>query len=255
MFHGRTYPPGRHAYLEQAVALATAGRPGRALSPGASAVVAQASRSVDRDGGGHGEDALPARPSRPEPDEPPPRRPALVACRAGERRARRPPAHGLDASAARPQRPSLLRRGCARAPPRPQRPPRMGVGAAYRARRSASRRPTGRQLALVTPAPDAPARAALCRGRAASRRRASAKSCASAGEPLVVAGDFNLTAGSPAVRELTERRLLRARAWPSTTSSCAAHRRRALVVWPEERRRVDGRLLSDHPPVELSLEL
>lgn len=77
---------------------------------------------------------------------------------------------------------------------------------------------------------------------------------ATAGDPLVVAGDFNLTAGSPAVRELTEQGFTAAgpaidhivvRGAPAT----------ALVVWQEERRRVDGRLLSDHPPVELSFEL
>ena len=75
-----------------------------------------------------------------------------------------------------------------------------------------------------------------------------------AGEPLVVAGDFNLTAGSAAVRELTEHGFTPAgpaidhivvRGAPATV----------LGVWPDERRRVEGRLLSDHAPVELSLEL
>ena len=71
-------------------------------------------------------------------------------------------------------------------------------------------------------------------------------------EPLVVAGDFNLTAASPAVSELTEAGFSPAapgidhvlvRGAPSTPP----------VVWPEERRRVNGRILSDHPPVELSV--
>jgi endonuclease/exonuclease/phosphatase family metal-dependent hydrolase len=75
---------------------------------------------------------------------------------------------------------------------------------------------------------------------------------AAVGEPLVVAGDFNLTAASPAVSELTEAGFSPAapgidhilvRGAPSTPP----------VVWPEERRRVNGRILSDHPPVELEL--
>jgi endonuclease/exonuclease/phosphatase family metal-dependent hydrolase len=70
------------------------------------------------------------------------------------------------------------------------------------------------------------------------------------GEPLVVAGDLNLTDTSPAIAELTAAGFSPAgplidhvlvRGAPST----------ALSVWPVERRTVDGRVLSDHPPVEL----
>ena len=39
----------------------------------------------------------------------------------------------------------------------------------------------------------------------------------------------------------------------STRSSSAACRRRRRSSWPEERRRSDGRLLSDHAPVELTV--
>jgi endonuclease/exonuclease/phosphatase family metal-dependent hydrolase len=72
------------------------------------------------------------------------------------------------------------------------------------------------------------------------------------GEPLVVAGDFNLTATSPAVLELTEAGFSPAapgidhvlvRGAPSTPPD----------VWPEDRRSVNGRVLSDHPPVELEI--
>jgi endonuclease/exonuclease/phosphatase family metal-dependent hydrolase len=75
---------------------------------------------------------------------------------------------------------------------------------------------------------------------------------AGAGEPLVLAGDFNLTAASPALSELTEGGFsmpgpgidhVLVRGAPSTP----------LSVWPVERRTLDGRVLSDHSPVELSL--
>ena len=71
-------------------------------------------------------------------------------------------------------------------------------------------------------------------------------------EPLVVAGDLNLTEASPAIAELTAAGFSPAgplidhvlvRGAPST----------ALSVWPVERRTVDGRVLSDHPPVDLSV--
>jgi len=77
---------------------------------------------------------------------------------------------------------------------------------------------------------------------------------AAEGEPLVVAGDLNLTSASPALSELTERGFSPAgpgidhvlvRGAPSTP----------LSVWPVERRTVAGRVLSDHPPVQLEVEL
>lgn len=74
------------------------------------------------------------------------------------------------------------------------------------------------------------------------------------GEPVVLAGDFNVTPkASSALADLIrggfsapgagiDHILVR-----GTGSS-------RLEVWPEERRRVNGRLLSDHAPVELQVE-
>jgi endonuclease/exonuclease/phosphatase family metal-dependent hydrolase len=69
-------------------------------------------------------------------------------------------------------------------------------------------------------------------------------------DPIVLAGDFNVAAASGAFHELEELGYsppgpgidhVLVKGAPAT----------ALSVWPEDRRRVDGRLLSDHPPVEL----
>ena len=69
-------------------------------------------------------------------------------------------------------------------------------------------------------------------------------------EPVVLAGDFNLTADSAEMQKLVAAGFSPAgpgidhvivRGLPST----------ALVVWPPERRLLNGRTLSDHPPVEL----
>jgi endonuclease/exonuclease/phosphatase family metal-dependent hydrolase len=72
--------------------------------------------------------------------------------------------------------------------------------------------------------------------------------------PLVIAGDFNLTADSPAVTELAAAGFSAAgpgidhvlvKGAPAT----------ALSVWPVERRTIGGRgVLSDHPPVELRID-
>jgi endonuclease/exonuclease/phosphatase family metal-dependent hydrolase len=75
---------------------------------------------------------------------------------------------------------------------------------------------------------------------------------AAEGDPLVVAGDLNLTDASPAIVELTHAGFSAAgpgidhvlvRGAPATP----------LSVWPVERRTVEGRVLSDHPPVELTV--
>jgi endonuclease/exonuclease/phosphatase family metal-dependent hydrolase len=75
---------------------------------------------------------------------------------------------------------------------------------------------------------------------------------AAADEPLAVAGDLNLAAASPALTELTENDFSQpgpgidhvlVRGAPSTP----------LSVWPVERRTVDGRVLSDHAPVEIEV--
>jgi endonuclease/exonuclease/phosphatase family metal-dependent hydrolase len=77
---------------------------------------------------------------------------------------------------------------------------------------------------------------------------------AEAGQQAIVAGDANLRPGEGATYELLRTRgfseplpgsidQILVRGLPSTPP----------VAWPEERRRVDGRLLSDHAPVELSV--
>jgi len=76
---------------------------------------------------------------------------------------------------------------------------------------------------------------------------------AAAGEPLVVAGDLNLTVASPAFSGLTD-------AGFSTAGPGIDHilvrcaRSTPLSVWPEKRRRLGELLLSDHAPVELRIE-
>lgn len=73
----------------------------------------------------------------------------------------------------------------------------------------------------------------------------------SPGEPVVLCGDTNVAAGrSRTLADLCERGYsdpapgidqVLVRGLPAS----------APIVWPEERRRVDGRLLSDHAPVEV----
>ena len=81
---------------------------------------------------------------------------------------------------------------------------------------------------------------------------AFANELASDGEPIVLAGDFNLTYASQGLQELVAVGYsspgpgidhILVRGLPSTP----------LSVWPVERRTVGGRVLSDHPPVELEL--
>lgn len=75
---------------------------------------------------------------------------------------------------------------------------------------------------------------------------------ASAAEPFVVAGDLNLTATAPAVEELIEAGF--SAAGPGIDHVLVKGARASkLHVWPEERRRENGRLLSDHAPVELTI--
>jgi endonuclease/exonuclease/phosphatase family metal-dependent hydrolase len=84
------------------------------------------------------------------------------------------------------------------------------------------------------------------------RTAAFANELAAPREPVVLAGDLNLSAESVAVRELVEAGFsapgpgidhVLVRGAPVSP----------LVVWPLEKRTFDGRLLSDHPPVELEV--
>jgi endonuclease/exonuclease/phosphatase family metal-dependent hydrolase len=81
---------------------------------------------------------------------------------------------------------------------------------------------------------------------------ALAEELAVGGEPIVLAGDFNLTSASEGLQELVAAGYsppgpgidhVLVRGTPAT----------ALSVWPVDRRTVEGRVLSDHPPVELSV--
>jgi endonuclease/exonuclease/phosphatase family metal-dependent hydrolase len=83
---------------------------------------------------------------------------------------------------------------------------------------------------------------------------AFANELAQRGEPIVLAGDFNLTSASQGLQELVAVGYsapgpgidhILVRGLPSTP----------LSVWPVERRTVGGRVLSDHPPVELELDV
>ncbi len=252
VFHGRTYPPGRHAYLEQAVELATQGDPDvlclqelplwslkrlEAWS-GMAVVTARTRHRLGRLGRsltnlhhgllrssltGQANAVLVAR-----------RHPVLTHRKLvlNDRRFR-----------AQVTRELRLARGV-----------RIGWASERRVCQALRVETAGgRQLTLVnlhlTHLPER-----RCAEAELRRAMRFGEELAIAGEPLVVAGDFNLTASSAAVRELTSAGFsapgpgidhILVRGAPTA----------ALVVWPEERRRVDGRLLSDHPPVELSLEL
>jgi endonuclease/exonuclease/phosphatase family metal-dependent hydrolase len=71
-------------------------------------------------------------------------------------------------------------------------------------------------------------------------------------DAIVLAGDFNLAAAAAAFHELEV--LGYSRPGPGIDHILVKGApATALSVWPEERRRVDGRLLSDHAPVELTV--
>jgi endonuclease/exonuclease/phosphatase family metal-dependent hydrolase len=84
-----------------------------------------------------------------------------------------------------------------------------------------------------------------------------ADSVARPDEALVLAGDFNLRADSPGLASLTGPEWGFSAPGPGIDHILV---RGATVsparVWPDERRRrADGRLLSDHAPVEVEVEL
>ena len=81
---------------------------------------------------------------------------------------------------------------------------------------------------------------------------ATATACAE--DVVVLAGDFNLTGAAPALRELASPAWGFSAAGPGidhvlVRGAEAGEPRR----WPTERRRHDGRLLSDHAPVEVEI--
>jgi endonuclease/exonuclease/phosphatase family metal-dependent hydrolase len=81
---------------------------------------------------------------------------------------------------------------------------------------------------------------------------AFAEELAQSGESIVLAGDFNLTSASQGLQELVA-------AGYSAPGPGIDHilvrgvSATPLLVWPVERRTVDGRVLSDHAPVELEV--
>ena len=83
-----------------------------------------------------------------------------------------------------------------------------------------------------------------------------ADSVARPDEPLVLAGDFNLRASDTALQSLTGSEWGFSAAAPGIDHILV---RGAAVsaarVWPDDRRRADGILLSDHAPVEVELDL
>ena len=82
---------------------------------------------------------------------------------------------------------------------------------------------------------------------------ALADELADSGDAIVLAGDFNLTASSEGMQKLV------ADGYSPPPGAGIDHvlvkgaTATALTVWPVERRTVNGRVLSDHPPVELQI--
>lgn len=252
VFHGRTYPSGRHAYLEQAVAVAVEG------DPDVLCLQELPLWSLKRLGGWTGM--------------------AVVTARTRYRLGRLGRSltnlhHGVLRSSLAGQANAVLvaRRHTISThrwlvlndrPFRSRIAGELGLGRNVRLAWASERRAC---QALRVETADGPTLALVnlhlthlqerrCAEAELRRAVAFGEELATAGEPLVVAGDFNLTAGSSAVRELTEHGFTAA---GPAIDHIVVHGApaTALVVWPDERRRVDGRLLSDHPPVELSVEL
>jgi endonuclease/exonuclease/phosphatase family metal-dependent hydrolase len=90
----------------------------------------------------------------------------------------------------------------------------------------------------------------------AELRRAAwfASSTAQPEDVLVLAGDFNLKAASPALRELTSAEWGFSAAGPGIDHILVRGAEASdLHRWGDERRLRDGRLLSDHAPVEVEI--
>ena len=79
---------------------------------------------------------------------------------------------------------------------------------------------------------------------------ALAEELARENEPIVLAGDFNLTAASGGMQDLVAAGYSPAGPGIDHVLVMGAPAS-TLAVWPVERRTVEGRVLSDHPPVEL----
>ena len=86
------------------------------------------------------------------------------------------------------------------------------------------------------------------------RAAAFVTSTALPNDVVVLAGDFNLTAAAAAMRELTGPEWGSRAAGPGIDHVLVRGAETSAVRrWPTERRRLDGRLLSDHAPVEVDI--
>src|SRR5439155_14212526 len=75
-------------------------------------------------------------------------------------------------------------------------------------------------------------------------------------EPLILAGDFNLDATSGTLAELTSSKWGFSAPGPGIDHILVRGATPGpLEVWSLERRRQNGRVLSDHAPVELSVDV
>lgn len=74
------------------------------------------------------------------------------------------------------------------------------------------------------------------------------------GEPVILAGDFNVTSEASSVLVDLTRGGFSAPGPGIDHIIVRGTGSSRLEVWPEERRRLDGRLLSDHAPVELYVD-
>lgn len=235
VFHGRTYPPGRRAYLEEAIGLVTADRP--------DVVCLQElpQWSLPRLEAWSGMAVFPARTRR----------------RLGWL-GRRPTDvhHGVFRSALTGQAnailvaeelPVLEHRSRVLSGRRVEWPRERRVSHGVRIRTA-----EGQAVMVIVN---------LHLSHTGQRRRAEtelrgavalAEELAGDDEPVVLAGDFNLTSASEGVRQL----VAGGYSPPGPGIDHVFVRGAAatpVYTWPVERRTVEGRVLSDHPPVELTL--
>lgn len=82
---------------------------------------------------------------------------------------------------------------------------------------------------------------------------ALADELAKSGDAIVLAGDFNLTASSEGMQKLVADGYSPAPGAGIDHVLVKGATATALTVWPVERRTLNGRVLSDHPPVELRI--
>ena len=224
VFHGNSRPARARLLPPRDGRLATAGRPGRALPAGAAALGAAAAA---RWSGGMT---------------------AALVRRAGApwlagRARRRDHAPATRASSAR-RSPARRTRSCSG-----RRSPCATIASARSATAGERRichavRLDGLVVGNLHATNDFPDQA--CRAGRSGAREELVADVARDGDVCVLAGDFNVARG----RARAARPAGRSSVPGSTTCSCAARRRARSSPGREQRRVVDGRVLSDHAPVE-----